>query len=207
MVPSPPTKVHQLRYATVSTNNNDSEEIVAVSTEDGRIIFYWTCVPVNVEADPPTGKRSIPLGKAIGQIGGARQGLTGRMKDFEILDLQDLATLIIVTGSSDGAIRLWIVDKADFHGKKLNHETSSITSLDASSNGEKTEALNKVVQTTSMVQMGQLLGTFEAGNRITCLKAFIMSQCEHSEPSGLNIYTEGLTSNGTNIEDESNVRS
>ena len=34
-------------------------------------------------------------------------------------------------------------------------------------------------------QVGSLLGTYEAGNRITCLKAFVMSQSESTKPKGL----------------------
>ena len=41
-----------------------------------------------------------------------------------------------------------------------------------------------------ITQVGSLLGTYEAGNRITCLRAFVMSQPESTKPNGL---TDGNT--------------
>lgn len=76
-------------------------------------------------------------------------------------------SLTIVTGSSDGAIRLWRIDKADFSKARLPLKSNPTSN---SSNTVWNDA-----SADSRNQFGQLIGTYETGNRITCLKAFIMS--------------------------------
>lgn len=99
---------------------------------------------------------SIPDAKLIAQLGGKSSGLSGRVKDFEILDLADIENwkhhFLLLTCGSDGAVRVWLL------------KTRSNT------NSKKQEA-NK-----SGELVYRLLDTYETGNRITCMVSFVMQQ-------------------------------
>lgn len=141
--PSPPTKIHQMRIVPAG----EGHSILAVSTEDGRIIFYDLKTTVE-------GKREdeeVPQCAALGQLGGNQAGFSGRVKDFEVLQHKAGAPLTFVTGSSDGAVRLWRCNVSEILG-------------DAS-----TEEAKRAVR-----QVGTSIGTHETGHRITCLVAFVM---------------------------------
>ena len=132
--------------------SSDDGELLAISTEDGRVIFYST---KRLRQPGAGSESSIPCAEAIAQLGGKPCGLPGRVKDFEILNLQDesiggMNGFLVVTGSSDGIVRVWRLTGTD---------------LIAEPNDGKS---------TDIRQTGQLLGTYETGNRITCLKSFVM---------------------------------
>lgn len=140
-------------------------EFLAVSTEDGRILFYNTVVDaasMKTEAEPQS---HLPTLEAIGQIGGLIDGLTGRIKDFEILKLTTAdgldQKLVIVGGYSSGSLRLWVLD--------CNKFTTDVTV-------KGNPGADYHVDRSQTPQVGQLLGNYETGNRITCLKAFQMSE-------------------------------
>lgn len=140
-------------------------EYLTVSTEDGRILFFITDTEVeNTVSESRTNPKLATL-QPIGQVGGIADGLDSRVKDYEILRLttpgKSNESLLIVTGSSDGAIRLWIVDEIPLLIKQI----SSNGAIDS----DATQAQ------TDVPQIGKLLGVYETGNRITCLKAYIMS--------------------------------
>lgn len=104
-----------MHYLALSEDeDNKTKNVLAVSTEDGRIMFYSTGSTTESETMQASSKQEIPLCEAIGQLGGAGEGLTGRIKDFEILKPPDSRSLLIVTGNSDGAIRLWLLDEGEF---------------------------------------------------------------------------------------------
>lgn len=141
-----PTKFHQMRF--LPMDSGAGERVLAVSTEDGRVLFYDLS---SLFEDADTSK--LPQCRCIAQLGGRAAGIAGRIKDFEILQApgssSDASTaLLIVTASSDGAVRIWSLADAELKA-------------DA---GEKTLA----------VQVGYLVGTLETSNRITCLAAFVM---------------------------------
>jgi len=162
-VPGPKTKVHQIRYVNIG-GEEDSETVLAVSTEDGRVLFFSTdkdtLVPAKEkeaekEEAEPKKKSKVPSSPAlacarfVGQLGGKDAGVTGRIKDFTVLPVEDEQgerSWFVVTGSSDGRLRVWRVG-----GKELTAEK-----------GREGK------------QMGQLLGTYETQNRITCVEAFVM---------------------------------
>ena len=181
-MPSPATKIHQLHYITLSENDDTSNEVLAVSTEDGRVIFYSTTKFSQLESMESDSKPDIPICTSIGQLGGAAEDVTTRIKDFEILRMPGSQSLVAVTGSSDGAIRLWILHDAEIADGSLV-QTRSMD--DAVQNPEKVAAVPPSSDDTMITQVGSLLGTYEAGNRITCLKAFVMSQAESTKPNGL----------------------
>lgn len=105
ILPSPISKVHQIQYVTLP---GDDANILAVSTEDGRIIFYSTNAPDKIsdlatagdaESTEPTSKESKENASAdasdsdidnpvvLGQLGGREMGMVGRVKDFIILNV------------------------------------------------------------------------------------------------------------------------
>jgi protein MAK11 len=147
VVPEPRTKLHELSYTQV--DKEDDVQDLAVSTEDGRILFYSTRPADLVTAPAVEGKEApLPSAKLIAQLGGKDAGLSGRIKDFTILSTDEGSSKIsyIVTAGSDGAVSLWSI--------------SPSTDLIAHEGKAK--------------QIGSILGTYETNNRITCLKAFVM---------------------------------
>ena len=156
ILPSPRSKLHQMKYIAVDPTSDDGNDLIAVSTEVGRLVFYSTEKLQQPEDDPDS---SIPFASAVAQLGGKAAGLPGRVKDFEVFNLKDVPAIkkngfLVVTGNSDGAVRVWMVDEKDLTGKKDN-----------------------------IPQVGRLLNTYETGNRITCLKGFVMLASE--DPSTL----------------------
>ncbi|KAF1974082.1 WD40 repeat-like protein [Bimuria novae-zelandiae CBS 107.79] len=146
ILPTPRTKIHQVRYL------DGHPGILLVSTEDGRIMAYDTN-----SATAPAGdgdkEDDIPQSNLIAAIGGPAAGFSGRVKDFEILQLSG-STFLIISGSSDGTVRLWKLDAGE---------------LKASGEADKDQGF------AAAKQVGKLLGTYTTGTRITCLKAFVMT--------------------------------
>lgn len=66
-----------------------------------------------------------------------------------------------------------MVNEADLQETPPDHEDSSETELGDPANSNPNEA---AATPPDPKQIGKLLGTYEAGNRITCLKAFTMSE-------------------------------
>ncbi|GAB7337589.1 hypothetical protein MBLNU457_g2897t1 [Dothideomycetes sp. NU457] len=151
--PSPPTKIHQMRILPADFLNG-IEDVVAVSTEDGRIIFYAINDATSLSEATDS---NYAVCKPFAQLGGAEAGIPGRVKDFEVLSLPsasaDSKTLAFAAASSDGAVRIWTLDSA---------------SLQAAKDAQKAES--------AAVQVGDLTATLETGNRITCLAAFVMDE-------------------------------
>ena len=118
IMPSPRSKLHQMKYIAVDPTSDGGKDLIAASTEDGRVIFYSTEKLQQAEDDPDS---SIPFAGAVAQIGGKAAGLPGRVKDFEIFNLKDVPAtkesgFLVVTGNSDGAVRVWMVDEKDLIG-------------------------------------------------------------------------------------------
>ena len=171
-----------MHYITLSENDDTSNDVLAVSTEDGRVLFYSTTRFSQVESTESDSKPDIPICTSIGQLGGPAENVTTRIKDFEILRMPESQSLVAVTGSSDGAIRLWILHDAEIADGSVV-QTRSMD--DAIQNPEKAAGVPPMSDGAMITQVGSLLGTYEAGNRITCLKAFVMSQPERTKPNGL----------------------
>lgn len=150
-------KVHQIAYLKPSETEDDT--VLAVSTEDGRILLFSTKTDdlVAVKGDH---KDALPTAKLIAQLGGKDTGVSGRIKDFTALpvDGEDGQRIwYVVTAGSDGKLRLWKLRSSDLVADHQN-------------GGER--------------QVGELLGTYETQSRITCVAAFIMiSRGEGEEDS------------------------
>jgi len=140
------TKVHQIRY--IETDGD--ETVVAVSTEGGRVLFFSTARE-NITVLPEGKDNKTPMlatAKLVAELGGQGAGVSGRIKDFAVLPVQDEdeeKSWYLVTGNSDGTVRLWRLGPGDLR-----------------STGEPRR------------RVGKMLGSYKTGNRITCLEAFIM---------------------------------
>ncbi|KAK4153700.1 WD40-repeat-containing domain protein [Chaetomidium leptoderma] len=137
------TKVHELRY--VETDAGGEETVLAVSTEDGRLLFFSTATEDLAELAED---KTLRVAKLVGQLGGKEAGVSGRIKDFKVLPVEDAngkRSFFIVTASSDGRIRLWQLGATELGGI-----------------GETPK------------QVGKLLGMYGTQNRITCVEAFVM---------------------------------
>lgn len=149
IAPLPRTKIHQMHYL-------PSESLPAtllVSTEDGRILLYDTnSTSTNESPEAEKVKDDIPSSRLVAQIGGPAAGMTGRVKDFEILPLSATA-YIVVSGSSDGTVRFWALNTDELKDGADAGKAKGFTAL----------------------QVGKLLGSYSTGTRITCLKSFIMT--------------------------------
>ncbi|POR37897.1 Protein MAK11 [Tolypocladium paradoxum] len=143
------TKVHQFSYVTVDEEAGLS--LAAVSTEDGRIVFFSTQAddvskPEDVKGKPQT----LDVAKLVGFVGGKPAGVTGRIKDFVVVRSEaNAGTLYVMGASSEGRIRLWMLQAKE---------------LLAAAGAEK----------PSGKPLGKPVGTYETQNRITCLAAFLM---------------------------------
>ncbi|KAL9631914.1 MAG: hypothetical protein Q9164_005635 [Protoblastenia rupestris] len=171
IVPLPRTKIHQMHYVILKAGEDEVLDVLAISTEDGRILLHSTKhADTNNVTKPDTGP-SIPLCKPFGVLGGPTASVAGRVKDFETLSIPHSTSLLFVTGSSDGAIRIWLIDAGE-----LTPEMISLDGIVASRNGNgHGQADEAAAQTPKPRQVGHLLSTYEAGNRVTCLKAFVMN--------------------------------
>ena len=135
------TKLHRIVYVGLGEGKG---QVLAVSTEDGRVLFFSTNSSDLIKS---ADDNDAPKASLVAQLGGKAAGITGRIKDFEVLKLHE-SHILIITGSSDGNVRVW----------KLSPDAD----------------LDLAVQKESGKQVGELLGTYETGNRITCLVAFLM---------------------------------
>ena len=150
ILPTPRTKVHQMHYLP----SEDGPNTLLVGTEDGRILCYDTSATAQSEhAEPKT--EEMPSSKLLAQIGGPAAGITGRIKDFEVLPYSptEKSKFLVVAGSSDGTVRIWLIDAAELQTGAEEAKGSGFTAN----------------------QIGRLIGTYSTGTRITCLKAYPMT--------------------------------
>lgn len=169
----PNTKLHQIHYIDSAGKDSRVANLLAISTEDGRILFYSTSRCLAGRTEEGLQLSDTPICEEVGHLGGVTQGLTGRIKDFSILQSSEENTYFVVTGSSDGAVRFWTLDIDDLM------VPSSVQIVNGGSSISKKIGRASKDDDPSQVsgnQVGNLLGTYEAGNRITCLTAFVMSR-------------------------------
>lgn len=144
-------KVHAFAYVPLGdSDEDDASSVLAVSTEDGRVLFFSTATE-DLDPDKEAEGKATPLPRAklIAQLGGKAAGIKGRIKDFKVVQAKGASGVYyVVAASSDGNLRVWEVTREELEAK---HD-------------DKTDAL----------QAGRLLGTYETQNRITCVEAFVM---------------------------------
>lgn len=142
IMPEPRTKIHQIYYLEIMKE----DMVLAVSTEDGRIMFYST-KSTNLTIDSnDKDTNALSSAKLVAQLGGKPAGVTGRIKDFSFLTHEgNREEFIIATAGSDGILRLWKMEFKDLQSPSGDFK-----------------------------QTGKLLGFYETNDRITCLEAFTM---------------------------------
>lgn len=168
----PATKLHQAKFVPI---RDSDAQILAVSTEDGRILFF----DLASLDDSEESEDDRPLCNCIAQIESATLSSAGRIKDFELMELGPAAEkldLVFVTASSDGAVRLWAVDSPSL--------------------------LNKDQKTGSKRQVGSLLGVRETANRLTCVSGFVMDDTEAEEEEVVEIQGDVEASSDGSDSDE-----
>ncbi|KAL1987676.1 hypothetical protein VTN96DRAFT_2917 [Rasamsonia emersonii] len=187
LLPSPMSKLHRIKYFNFSQGDDGADELLAASTEDGRIIFYST--KETKPSDSEDSDSPIPDAQIRAQLGGKACGLSGRVKDFEILSLADLAAwkdhFLLVTCGSDGAVRVWLLKRGEFEKPKSEPP-----------NGD-------AIGASQPRQVGKLLSTYETGNRITCMVAFVMQKPEDPSAIGESEFESGSGEEDHDDDDES----
>ncbi|KAL5342604.1 WD40-repeat-containing domain protein [Aspergillus crustosus] len=162
VVPSPRSKLHEIRY--VSLGSSEADELFAVSTEDGRVMLYST---KNLRQPDEGDDSSIPHAEPVAQIGGKAHGFPGRVKDFAILSLKGQAGITaddfaVVTANSEGVVRVWQLLGSELCKASTKQSSGAVD-----------------------IRTGNFLSSYETGNRITCLKAFVMMPAEDPTPEDL----------------------
>ncbi|KAK5943659.1 Protein mak11 [Knufia obscura] len=106
LMPQRLTKVHQIAYFAV----DDEKQLMAVSTEDGKILFFDT-----TQASDP--QEDIPVLNPVAYMGGEKHSIQNRVKDFKILDLakHEYPGYLVVVGCSNGEVRLLMVNKSELN--------------------------------------------------------------------------------------------
>ncbi|KAF3769996.1 WD40 repeat-like protein [Cryphonectria parasitica EP155] len=148
VMPDTRTKVHEFAYVKLDAGSGAC--VLAVATEDGRILFFSTALEDLDKKKSDDSKASPPRAKLLAQLGGKDAGVAGRVKDFKILQPESTPGIwYIISASSDGKLRAWALPRADL----------------------KPEEKKKSGKAKAA---GKLLGTYETQNRITCVEAFVM---------------------------------
>lgn len=142
VLPDTRTKIHEVKY--VKKSRDSDEQVLVISTEDGRLLFFSTeqedlIAPV-VEGKEP----GMHSAKLLAQLGGKEAGVDNRIKDFSILEPEGTTDVLVVTGQSNGVVRLFKLD------------------------------MEEVVNAESKKQVGAQIGLTETNNRVTCLQSFVM---------------------------------
>ena len=199
VMPDHRRKVHEVRYVVADPRSGTS--LLAVSTEDGHVLFFSTrsadlTVPAPQQqqdsaaaAAAGTGGRRgektqqqppLPVAKLVAQLGGRDAGVTGRIKDFTVLRVpspirEEEDQLIIPTGGSDGKVRVFAVSAGELNEARRASSSSSSSSRGAGSQNKKKKGEEKEEEEGQPRRVGRLLGTYDTSNRITCLEAFVMT--------------------------------
>ncbi|KAK5988984.1 Protein MAK11-like protein [Cladobotryum mycophilum] len=175
VMPGSKSKIHQFSYVTLDEESGST--MIAVATEDGRIAFFSTKTDHLSQPDATEKvngiEPSLPVAKYLGQIGGSKEGVSGRIKDFTVVASNaSPGTLYVVGSSSDGRVRLWVV---------------------------RVEELQKACDKAAEEPIGRLAGTYETHNRITCMAAYLML----ARPEGVEDSEEELGEEDDDEEDDS----
>ncbi|KAI5304292.1 hypothetical protein KEM56_006651 [Ascosphaera pollenicola] len=151
-LPQPSTKVHTIKYLSLD-DDETSDEVLVISTEDGRVLFYSAATD-----EAQTLSTDTPSARLLASAAGKEAGQTTRVKAFEILKPSAWKDqYLLVTCGSDGAIRLWALN--------IPRLAKCLRSDKKSNEG-------------SIPSISTLVGAYETRSRITCLAAFVMLPAE-----------------------------
>ncbi|KAI0128509.1 WD40-repeat-containing domain protein [Xylariales sp. AK1849] len=176
VMPDSKRKIHEFCYVDI---NEEKGSLLAVSTEDGRIMFFSAKSEdlSDPKASGDNNATKLSTSKFVGQLGGKKAGMDGRIKDFALLRSSDKSgALYFACGSSDGKVRI------------LKTSTGEL---------DKVWKLKEVKEK----QIGKLLGTYETHNRITCVEAFVMIPRPEGMEDSDDEEFEGLSSEDDEVDD------
>ncbi|CAK7227882.1 Protein mak11 [Sporothrix bragantina] len=187
------TKTHDFCYVEVDDDPEAADDedktglfsLLAVATEDGRILFCSTR-PEDVVAVPTPATAAttaadgqklvtapLPSARLIGQVGGGASGgaagPTGRVKAFKVLPV-----LEPVTGDATRLQRAWYVVAASSTGVLCVWKITGKELRSAWKNSSAVTASGSAAATPAAMLLGTLLGTYKTQDRITCVEAFVM---------------------------------
>lgn len=175
-----------MRYVKLPMRGADGEislqEVLALATEDGRILFYSTTVEKSDEIQQIT---------PIAQLGGLSVGMVLRIKDFKILHTKEnFDGYFITTACSDGTIRVWLADP----------RSSSTGSSLAQTNGAADDKAKDDVK--EIPHYGTVLGIYETGRRITSMDGMVVTVREGEEGGDEDVEMESDSKDEDEDEDE-----
>ncbi|EPE06162.1 60s ribosome biogenesis protein [Ophiostoma piceae UAMH 11346] len=178
------TKTHDFQYLEVAgtKSGQDGDEtlddvfsVLAVATEDGRILFCSTrdadLVPASAGSTDST---ALPCARFIGQLGGKELDITDRVKAFKIMPVLEPSddgakglqkAWYVVSASSSGALRVWKLTDQELRDAWTNSDATSVAVSTSAATASKAAAPK---------QLGKLVGTYLTQDRITCVEAFVM---------------------------------
>ncbi|PHH87953.1 hypothetical protein CDD83_8202 [Cordyceps sp. RAO-2017] len=144
------TKIHQACYVAVD-DAAAGPTLLAVSTEDGRVLFFSTRAadlsdPERGEEAGKAPQQRLRLARLVAHVGGREAGVTGRVKDFAVVRGAGGALYLVAAGS-EGKVRVWRIGAGELLRAGAEKRAKAV---------------------------GRLLGTYETQNRITCMAAFLM---------------------------------
>jgi protein MAK11 len=162
----PGYKVHMMRFVTVPQGllGQEGEELLAVSTEDGRVLFYDTAAPEDI--DKPVLR---------GTLGGRNMGMPGRVKDFVVVNTE--GRTLVVTAGSDGVVRIFDLC-GEGSGIEVGEEETEGGKKRVKVEEKKAEEKKKEEGDR---QVGRLVGVYETARRITCMGAMVMEEGAEEE--------------------------
>jgi protein MAK11 len=195
VVPEPRSKIHQLFYTEMDETDT---QLLAVSAEDGRVLFYSTRQADLITASSENGKEvPLPSARLVAQLGGKDAGQENWGKfgkqvwrkkwEAKVKGDEGKAVSEVSEASQDEAEKQaelqWVTKFStrikDFAMLSVGKGVSKcFFILTASSDGAlriwKLLAKDLAPNTGEAKQVGMLLGTYETPNRITCMQAFVM---------------------------------
>lgn len=197
IAPTPISKIHQIRYMTLPASithpadrtADGPKEVLAISTEDGRVLFYLTTSPTSPEEKEEEETKTPPAidtPHLIGILGGKSLGMPTRVKDFSTIFAG--GKQFVVTAGSDGVVRVWDLDGSKDAKAKQGREMKKV----------RIEREEKAEER----QVGALVGIYETERRITCLGVMEMEVGEEKEETEVAAEEEDSDDSSDDQDDE-----
>lgn len=201
-------RIHQIRYLGIAKDDKYRSSTLAISTEDGRIVFFSTGKTIGEENSASGIGRSIPFCCVLGQVGGTHEGVQSRIKDFEIITFSRTkrfrGSVVLVAGCSSGFIYIWDLAKTQLDERSRGTAGDSSIQLERGVPLSDMDGLNES-QCNEIPQIGRLLGSYDTGKRITCLKAFVKSELPQDLPEKAYTRYENLEGNLVDNDNRANT--
>ena len=126
---------------------------------------------------PSEGNMQSTVYRCVGYLGGIKMGVESRIKDFEYVEptppLWKIKGGLVITAGSDGIIRLWSMPDLDLKSTLQGEHVVGFSDSRGKATGSGLDGDMKISQPEGIptTQVGVLIGAYETGSRITCMKA------------------------------------